>query len=184
VAVQTISDTSTDQARQVTGTAKKQTGAVVSHATDAAGNVADTAKEQFGAVAEHAGSQSQQLAEQAQEQLAGEATRQTSSLATNVRDLAAELRSMAGGGHAGSALQALFEQLADKGEAIATTLDEQGPDGLIRQAQDVGRRRPGAFLLSAAAAGFATTRLAKHATKAADDASQPSDPYPSSRRGR
>jgi hypothetical protein len=42
---------------------------------------------------------------------------------------------------------------------VADRLDERGVDGVVDDVQNFARRRPGAFLLGCAAAGFVTGRL-------------------------
>lgn len=154
--------TATAQAGQVVDTAKTETQAVAAHATDAATSVMDTARQHAGDVAVEASSQAEELMSQAQQHLAQEGERQTSRLAENLRRLAGELSTMAGAGSDETPLPSLLQQLAGRGNAAADFLDTHGPDGLLRELQNYGRRRPGAFLASAAAAGFAATRMLKH----------------------
>jgi hypothetical protein len=164
VAVQTIGGAATDQAGQVADTAKDKTTEVAGHATNAAGDVAATAKEQASTVATEAAMRSRQLAAEAQQELGSEADRQTQRLANNVRRLADELSAMASNGSDGTPLPGMLHQLAAKGAAFADYLDGNGAQGLLRDTQNMGRQRPGAFLATAAAAGFAATRIAKHAS--------------------
>jgi hypothetical protein len=49
---------------------------------------------------------------------------------------------------------------------MADYLDRNGPEGVLREVQDFARRRPGAFLATALAAGFVVGRLGKGVAKA------------------
>lgn len=70
--------------------------------------------------------------------------------------------------------------MADGGRQLADYLDHHGPDGVLREVQDFARRRLGAFLATALAAGFVVGRLGKSVAKADPDAGKPtSDTYAS-----
>jgi hypothetical protein len=56
---------------------------------------------------------------------------------------------------------------------MADYLDRHGPEGVLREVQDFARRRPGAFLATALAAGFVVGRLGKGVAKADDTAGKP-----------
>jgi hypothetical protein len=57
-------------------------------------------------------------------------------------------------------------RVADGGRQLADYLDRHGPEGVLREVQDFARRRPGAFLGVALAAGFVVGRLGKGVTRA------------------
>jgi len=52
-------------------------------------------------------------------------------------------------------------RIADSGRGVADYLSRRGPGGVLDQVQDFARRRPGAFLATALAAGFVVGRLGK-----------------------
>jgi hypothetical protein len=56
---------------------------------------------------------------------------------------------------------------------MADYLDRHGPEGVLREVQDFARRRPGAFLATALAAGFVVGRLGKGVAKADENAGKP-----------
>jgi hypothetical protein len=57
-------------------------------------------------------------------------------------------------------------RVADGGRQLADYLDRNGPEGVLQEVQDFARRRPGAFLATALAAGFVVGRLGKSVAKA------------------
>jgi hypothetical protein len=65
---------------------------------------------------------------------------------------------------------AVESRVADGGRQFADYLDQHGPDGVLREVQDFARRRPGAFLATALAAGFVVGRLGKGVAKADENA--------------
>jgi hypothetical protein len=68
----------------------------------------------------------------------------------------------------------VVSRIADSGRQFADYLDHHGPEGVLREVQDFARRRPGAFLASALAAGFVVGRLGKGIAKADSNAGKPS----------
>jgi len=64
----------------------------------------------------------------------------------------------------------VVSRVADGGRQLADYLDRNGPDGVLREVQDFARRRPGAFLATALAAGFVVGRIGKGVAKADPDA--------------
>jgi hypothetical protein len=70
---------------------------------------------------------------------------------------------------------AVVSRVADSGRQMADYLDRHGPEGVLREVQDFARRRPGAFLATALAAGFVVGRLGKGVAKA-DDSGTSSKP--------
>ncbi|MFE2914800.1 hypothetical protein [Kitasatospora indigofera] len=128
---------------------------------DNAAEVAGTAKEQASQVVGEVGAQARDLLSEARGQLQEQARAQTGRLAGNVRQLADELRDMAGRGKPDSTATTAVAQIADGGHRVADHLDRRGPDGLLEDVQDFARRRPGLFLAGAALAGFALGRTGK-----------------------
>jgi hypothetical protein len=53
--------------------------------------------------------------------------------------------------------------VADKVEQLARRLEQRGFDGAVQDLTNFARRRPGVFLLSAAATGFVVGRLGRGA---------------------
>jgi len=70
------------------------------------------------------------------------------------------------GDRSGTPAATVVSRVADGGRQLADYLDQHGPDGVLRDVQDFARRRPGAFLATALAAGFVVGRLGKGVAKA------------------
>jgi hypothetical protein len=159
------STTTTSTAGQTAGAAKDQAAQVAGTATSAATEVAGTAKEQAANVVGEALSQTHDLLGQAGEQLNAQATEQTQRLSGNIRQLADHFSTMAGAGESGTPARSLVEQASQHAERVAGYLDGKAPGELVADLQNLGRRRPGTFLLGAAIAGVAVGRLASAARK-------------------
>jgi hypothetical protein len=162
-------DVAKEQATQVAGTAKDQAVEVAGTAKDKAADVAGTAKDQAAQVVGEAADQTRQLVGQAAEQLNTQATEQTQRLTDNLRQVANQLHTMAGAGEHGTTATSVVREAATRTESVASYLDGKQPGDLISDLQGLGRRRPGAFLLGAAVAGFAIGRVANAARKASTD---------------
>ena len=178
-----MTSTTTDsQVADTAGTAKEQAAQVAGTTASAAGDVAGTAKEQAANVVGEAVTQTQNLLGQAGEQVTAQATEQTQRLSQNIRQLAQHFTQMAGAGEPGTTAHSLVQTAAQHADRAAGYLDGKQPGELVTDVQNLGRRRPGTFLLGAALAGIAVGRLAG-ATKRAttDESSTPppvAEPYP------
>ncbi|HEX8868442.1 MAG TPA: hypothetical protein VF821_22475 [Lentzea sp.] len=145
-------------------TAQQEGTAVAQHAKDAAGEVRATAQDQFGQVAHEAKAQAADVLRDARSRVAEEAEQQARKASTQLGRIADELSSMAENASPDSMSAGAIRQVADTSRQAARYLDERGARGLLDSAQDFARRRPGAFLLGAAVAGFLVGRVAKSAT--------------------
>ncbi|MBS3940181.1 MAG: hypothetical protein KG028_04395 [Actinobacteria bacterium] len=160
----TMQDTSTpdtvdltrEEGRQVADETRRQAGAV-----------AGTAKEQAGNVAHEALGQARDLAGDARQQLHRQAQQQTDALGGVIGTLGERVHALADGDidRAGP-IGDYAQRIAGQVDGIATKVDQLGFDGLVDEVQRYARRRPGAFLLGAAVAGFAVSRLARGAQAA------------------
>jgi hypothetical protein len=121
-------------------------------AGQAAGDVAGTAKDQA--------------------KLDETARTQNGRLVGSIRQTADHLDEMRGD-RSDSPAAAVVSRIADGGRQFADYLDRNGPDGVLREVEDFARRRPGAFLATALAAGFVVGRLGKSIAKADPDAGKP-----------
>ncbi|WP_305784616.1 hypothetical protein [Symbioplanes lichenis] len=153
-----------DQAKEVAGQSKQAAG-------QAAGEVKDTVKEQAHRVGSEAKTQARSVASDVRDRVTGEARSQTDRLSGTVRDIAGQLDEMRGDRAEGPAA-AVVSRVADGGRQLADYLDRNGPEGVLREVGDFARRRPGAFLATALAAGFVVGRLGKGVMKA-DEVSHP-----------
>ena len=162
-----VASTAVDQGKQTASAAAEAAGQTATTATDGAKHVASEAATQVTEVTRQATDQARELVSQASSQLHEQATTQTERAAGGLADLGRQLRALGDGqpdqaGMAGDAAR----QLADKVEGIADRIQERGFDGVVDDLRTFARRRPGAFLLGAAATGFVTVRLARGAQAA------------------
>jgi hypothetical protein len=143
--------------------------AVRTTAGPAAADVKDTAKEQAQRVGEEAKTQARNLASDVRDTVNRQARTQNDRLAGTIRQTADQLDEMRGD-RPDSPATTVVARVADGGRQLADYLDRNGPEGVLREVQDFARRRPGAFLATALAAGFVVGRLGKSVAKADPDA--------------
>ncbi|HEX6445927.1 MAG TPA: hypothetical protein VF053_12620 [Streptosporangiales bacterium] len=137
-------------------------------ATTAAGEVAGTAKDQTRRIAEEARDRARDVGGTIRDRMSDEADSLARRAVQSVRTWSDELESMAEG--QSSSTGRIVGQVAARGRSAADYVDDHGVHGLVDQVQSFARRRPGLFLMGAAAAGFAVARLAKAAR---EEPSQP-----------
>jgi uncharacterized protein YjbJ (UPF0337 family) len=159
------------KAKQVAGQAKQVAGQAQEAAGQAASEVKDTAKEQAQRVGAEAKTQVRNVAADVRGKVSDQARTQNDKLVGTIRDTAAQLDEMRGD-RGDSPAAAVVSRVADGGRQIADYLDRNGPEGVLREVQDFARRRPGAFLATALAAGFVVGRLGKGVAKADPDAGE------------
>ena len=133
------------------GGVRKAAGVAAETAGAAARDAAGTAKEQAGQVAGEAKAQARNLARDVRDRVGAEARSQNDRLADSVRNFADELDQMAGE-RGDSPARKVVTQVSQGGRRVADYLAEHGPEGVLEGVQDFARRRPGTFLLAAAAA--------------------------------
>jgi uncharacterized protein YjbJ (UPF0337 family) len=148
-----------DQAKQVASTAGEGAKEVVGEVRQQTGQVAGVAREQaLGAM------------RSAQGELRGHASQQTDRAAQGLRGLAEQIQALVEGrtdeaGKAGD----YARQAGDKVHELAGRLENGGFDGVVEDVRGFARRRPGLFLLGAAAAGFAVGRMIRASTGGDDE---------------
>ena len=152
----------TEEAANLAGTAAEQAQGVATAATSAAQQVTATASEEASRVAGEVAAQGRNLVEETRSQLHQQAAGQTERVSQSLRKLSDEARALSQG-HADESgpLREYVEQAASQISTVAARIEERGFDGIVSDVQQFARRRPGAFLLGAAAAGFAAGRLIK-----------------------
>jgi hypothetical protein len=143
-----------DRAKQVAGQTK-----------DAAADVKDTAREQVQRVGEEAKTQARNLASEVRDTVGRQARTQNERLSGTIRQTADQLDEMRRD-RPDSPATSVVSRVADGGRQLADYLDRNGPEGVLREVQNFARRRPGAFLATALAAGFVVGRLGKSVAKA------------------
>ncbi|MEV0902489.1 hypothetical protein [Actinoplanes sp. NPDC049802] len=138
---------------------------VAEQARQAAGDVKDTARHQARRVGAEARDQARTVASEVRGKLGEQARAQNSRLVGSIRETADHLDEMRGA-RQDSPAAAVVARVAEGGRQFADYLDRNGPDGVLREVEDFARRRPGAFLATALAAGFVVGRLGKGVVKA------------------
>jgi hypothetical protein len=142
---------------------------VAGRAKETAADVKDTAKEQVQRVGSEAKTQARNVATEVRDRVGEQARTQNDRLVDSVRQTADQLDEMRGD-RPDSPAATVVSRVADGGRQLADYLDRNGPEGVLREVQDFARRRPGAFLATALAAGFVVGRLGKGVAKAEPDA--------------
>jgi VIT1/CCC1 family predicted Fe2+/Mn2+ transporter len=146
---------------------KQAAGQSAQAAGQAAGQVKDTAKEQALRVGSEAKSQVRNVASEVRGKVSDQARNQNDKLVGGIRQMADHLDEMRGDRQDSPATQ-IVSRVADSGRQLAGYLETNGPEGVLREVEDFARRRPGAFLATALAAGFVVARLGKGVAKADD----------------
>ncbi|MEV4639897.1 hypothetical protein AB0J80_21375 [Actinoplanes sp. NPDC049548] len=152
--------------------ARQAAGQSAQAAGQAASEVAGTAKHQAQRVAAEAGTQARTVAAELRDKVGEQARTQSDKLVSTIRETADHLDEMRGD-RQDSPAAAVVSRVAEGGRQLADYLDRNGPDGVLREVTDFARRRPGAFLATALAAGFVVGRLGKGVVKAGDDDGKP-----------
>ena len=143
--------------------AKAEAGQVKDTAADAAKNVAGTAKEEAGNVVGEAKAQASNLLDQVKGEAGSQVTTQQQRLAGIANSYAKELGSMASSSEESGPLTDLVHQASQRAGAAGHWLENHEPAELLDEVRRFARRRPGAFLLSALAAGVVVGRLTRGA---------------------
>ncbi|MFG1621971.1 hypothetical protein [Kribbella sp. NPDC049227] len=144
----------------VAETARDEAGQLKETSAEAARQVAGTVKERASDVTSDAREQARRLASQTRDELVGQAGQQKERAASGLRSLSDELRGMAEHGQSGLGAQ-LARQGADFTDQAADFLQQREPGDLLEEVRGFARRKPGTFLLVAAAAGVVAGRLTR-----------------------
>ncbi|WP_329000034.1 hypothetical protein OHA18_37075 [Kribbella sp. NBC_00709] len=144
----------------VAETARDQAGQLKETSADAAREVAGTVKEKVSDVTSDVRAESRRLASQTRQELVGQASQQKDRAATALRSVSDELRGMAEDGQSGLGSQ-LARQGAEFTDQAADFLQQHEPADLLDEVRGYARRKPGTFLLIAAAAGVVAGRLTR-----------------------
>jgi hypothetical protein len=153
-------DAESPPAEGVTETARDEAGQLKETSADAARQVAGTVKEKASNVTSEAREQTRRLVGQTRDELAGQASRQKERATNGLRSVSDELRGMAEHGQSGLGAQ-LARQGAGFTDQAADFLQQHEPGDLLDEVRGFARRKPGAFLLAAAAAGVVAGRLTR-----------------------
>jgi hypothetical protein len=158
-------DIAVDEAKNVKNTAAQ-----------AGSQVASTAAEQAKEVAHETQRQARDLLDQGRAQLKDQAMSQQQKAAQGLSSLAQELRGLADGSSSGAPGPArdLLQQASGMVESFAGRLQNREPAELLDEVRAFARRKPGLFLLGAAAAGVLAGRLTSGVKAAHADSSSSS----------
>jgi uncharacterized protein YjbJ (UPF0337 family) len=160
----------------VTEVARGEAGQLKETSAEAAGQVAGTVKEKASDVTSDVREQTRRLAAQTRNELVEQANQQKERATTGLRSVSDELRGMAEHGESGLGAQ-LARHGADFTDQAADFLQQRGPGDLLDEVRGFARRKPGSFLLVAAAAGIVAGRLTRAlATGGGDTSSNSSKP--------
>jgi hypothetical protein len=153
--------------------AKDEARNVGQTAAQAGSQVASTATEQAKEVAAETQRQAKDLLEQGRSQVREQAISQQQKAGQSLSSLAQELRGLADGTSSGAPGPArdLLQQGAGMVENFASKLQNREPAELLDEIRSFARRKPGLFLLGAAAAGVVAGRLTSGVKAAHSDSS-------------
>lgn len=154
--------------------AQEQGREVADHARQQSREVADTARQEAERVTQDARSQVADVANEARDELQAQAERETQRASGALNGVGERLQALAEGrpeeaGPVGD----YAETAATQVQQLAQRVDELGFEGVVEETQRFARRRPGAFLLGAAAAGLAASRMARGAKEQQDRTRSP-----------
>jgi hypothetical protein len=141
--------------------AKDEAKNVGQTAAQAGSQVASTAADQAKEVVQETQRQAKDLLDQGRAQLKDQTITQQQKAAQGLTSLATELRGLADGTSQGAPGPArdLLQQASGMVEQLADKLQNREPGELLDEVRSFARRRPGMFLLGAAAAGVVLGRL-------------------------
>ncbi len=136
-------------------------------ASGGAGDLAGQAQEKAAAAASQAQEKAQQAAGQLQDRLREQIDERASAAAQRITEQADDLRTVGSTlreeGKEGPAQVA--ERLAGYAEQAGGYLQSHNADGLLADAEDLGRRQPWALAAAGLAAGFAASRFLKASSR-------------------
>ncbi len=144
-------------------TARSEAANVKDTATGAASGVKEVAKGEAAHVAEEAKYQTRNLVDQTRSEMRGQARNQQSILASKLNGWASELGSMASKSDESGPMTDLAQDASRRVGEFSHWLDNHEPADLLDEVKRFARRRPGAFLALAAAAGIVAGRLTRGA---------------------
>jgi hypothetical protein len=174
-ATSTTSTSTTERAKETKDVAVDEAKNVGQTAAQAGSQVASVATDQTKEVVQETQRQAKDLLDQGRSQLKDQTVAQQQKAAQGLSSLAQELRGLADGTSSGAPGPArdLLQQASGMVESFASRLQNREPAELLDEVRNFARRKPGLFLLGAAAAGVIAGRLTS-GVKAAHTDSGPS----------
>ena len=157
---QQVASTAKQRSQQVASTAVERSQRVASVARQDAGQLAGTAREQASQVTQEVRAQGRQLVEDARREVQSQVSSQADRVTQGLRRMSSEAAALAEGRpqQAGS-VGHYVEEIAERLDAWAEKMDTLGVDGMVEEAKAFARRRPAAFVMGAAVAGFGVGRI-------------------------
>jgi hypothetical protein len=149
-------------------------GSTADRAKESGQRVASTTRQQGHEVLRESQQQARDLGRQVGEQVDEQSRAQKDKAVSGLRALADELGSMAASGGQGGVAADAARQASGATHGVADWLDQRDPGALLDELRDLARRRPGAFLVGALAAGAVAGRL----TRGTVDASRSDQGHP------
>lgn len=148
----------------------KEQAAHLGNETAAAGQkVAGVAKDEASKVADETKGQAKDLFREAQGQLTEQAAEQQKKVASGLRSVSDELKSMASNSEQGGMATDLVHEAASRAGSVASWLDDRDPGALLDEVRQFARERPGTFIGIAAVAGVLAGRLTRSLASESSD---------------
>jgi hypothetical protein len=132
-------------------------------------HVAGVAAEEVRSVAGDARDQAQKLFDETMHQVNEHGSVQRDRLVELLRSLSSDLHEMVEKSQSNGVASSLVQQGADRADDLSSRLDGHELSDLVAEVRGFARRRPGAFLLGALAAGVVAGRFARGAKAAQDE---------------
>ena len=157
----TTGATGTGTATDTKEVARGEAANVKDTAVQAGSQVASTATDQAKQVAQETQRQAKDLLDQGRSQVKDQVVSQQQKAGQGLSSIAQELRALADGSSEGAPGPArdLLQQASGMVENFASKLQNREPAELLDEVRSFARRKPGMFLLGAAAAGILAGRL-------------------------
>lgn len=157
--------------------AREQGQQVKGSAQNAAANVAGTAGDRARDIKEQAGTHVRGIAGEAGRQLRGRVEQETKHASGALNQAGAQLQALAEGRVDDAGVFGEYaQQAAQTVNRWAESIEDRGLDGLLDDLRSVARRRPGAFLLGAVAAGVIAGRFGRNLREETSNGSDDHEP--------
>jgi ElaB/YqjD/DUF883 family membrane-anchored ribosome-binding protein len=152
------------QSGRVTDVASTEASNVASTAAGGAREVADEAGAQARAVASEAKQQLDRLITQGRNEVREQAEQRSSQAVSQLHSLSEQFGALAQGRpDSAGPLVGYLNDAQNRLRSLASRLEQRGPQGVVEDATNFARRRPGLFLAAATGVGFLVGRVVRAA---------------------
>ena len=158
-----VASAARDETRNVASEAKTQAQQVTETAREEAHHVTEAVRSQAGDVAGEVKDRARDVVYDLCEEARRRADEQGARAAHALHETSGQLRSFAQNSE-GGVLVDFAHQAAEKVDRFASELEQGGVERVVSDVRSFAQRKPGTFLLAAAAAGFLVGRLARNAS--------------------